>query len=79
MTKTWQVIKSVLNTNKTDEPIKLNINDKIITDPLNTTSEFNKYFVSIVDSFNKDLKQPSHVAFDDYLEKTPQILLILNQ
>ena len=52
----WKILKDILPTDDTAFPIKLNINGKEISNPIEVGDLFNEYFSSIADNFDFSLQ-----------------------
>ena len=54
--KTWDDIKSIINPNRSSKKIsQLNINGKIIENPLDISNKFNNFFVNVEPSTERDI------------------------
>ena len=69
MKKIWQGIKDIVNIkNKNfDQPSCIQNGDKTVTEPLEISNSFNKYFTSIADNILKKRKHTGNKSFKDYL------------
>lgn len=60
---TWNVINQNRNTkSKTKEPVVLNLNDKIVNDPEEVSTEFNNYYINLPKNILKD-QEPYRIIF----------------
>ena len=69
MKKIWQGIKDIVNikSKNFDQPTCIQNGDKTITQPLEISNSFNKYFTSIADNILKRRKFTGSKSFRDYL------------
>ena len=69
MKKIWQGIKDIVNikSKNFDQPSCIQNGDKTITEPLEISNSFNKYFTSIADNILKKRKFTGSKSFRDYL------------
>ena len=66
--KTWGVIKEVINKKKYSIcPEKIKINNKLISDKMMMSQQFNKYFVNIGKNLAESIN-PSNASPSDYLK-----------
>jgi len=67
MKKTWDTIKSIINTNNIDTGIKeLNIDNQIITNPVIIANKFNSYFTGLASTLLQKIPQPNQ-SFQTYM------------
>ena len=66
--KIWQGINEISNRKrKTGNDISLNINNKIVSEPVEVANHINKYYTSIAEKLTKNIKK-GKTKFNDYLK-----------
>ena len=76
----WKGINELININKSNDisNILLNVNNKVVTDPIITSSIFNNYFTTIADDIRKTIPKTKNKYFKDFLHNSPQNSFFFN-
>ena len=78
ISKTWTLIKSLINSNgfKPDIPRKIKINNSTYDDPFTIATKFNEYFVNVGPNLAKKIPQHDS-AFQNYLTNIPHTAMTM--
>ena len=79
--KTWDGIKSIINPNRSSKNItQLNINGKIIDNPLDISNKFNNFFVNVGPSTERDIPitPTDRISPEKFLKNRNQLNFIIS-